>query len=82
MATISTDKIFSGILQTIIAGGIIWMASEINRIDAAVAAMQERTKSMEDIRPSMNQLQSSQEEIKMRLIRVEDNQHHIPIYHP
>lgn len=68
------DRIFSGVIQTIIAGGIIWLATEVNKIDATVAAMQERTKAMEDIRPAMNQMQSNQEEIKIRLIRVEDNQ--------
>lgn len=69
------DRIFTGVMQTIIAGAIIWLCTEVNKIDATVAAMQERTKAMEDIRPTMNQMQSSQEEIKMRLIRVEDNQH-------
>lgn len=69
------EKILSGILQTIIAGGIVWMATEINKLDSVVSAIQEKTKSYEDIRPSMNSLRLSQEEIKERLIRVEDNQH-------
>lgn len=73
---IKTDKIVSGVLQSIIAAGIIWVATEINKIDSRVAAMEERTKQMEDIRPQMNSMQLSQEEIKERLIRVEDNQHH------
>lgn len=73
---LKTDKIISGVLQSIIAGAIIWAAAEINKIDAKVAAMEERTKSYEDIRPAINSLQLSQEEIKERLIRVEDNQHH------
>lgn len=76
---IKMDKVVSGILQTIIAAGIVWMATEINKIDSVVAGMQERTKALEDIRPAMNSLQLSQEEIKERLIRVEDNQHHKPI---
>ena len=70
------EKIISGIIQTIIAGGIIWMASTINRLDSTLSALQERTKNLEDIRPALNNLQLSQEEMKERLIRVEDNQHH------
>lgn len=70
------EKIIQGIIQTIIAGGIIWMASTINRLDTTLSALQERTKNLEDIRPALNSLQMSQEEMKERLIRVEDNQHH------
>lgn len=70
------DKIFSGIIQTIIAAGVIWMATEINKLDSTVSAMQEKTKSLEDLKPAMNDMRLSQEEIKERLIRVEDNQHH------
>lgn len=73
---LSTDKIFSGILQTVIAAGIVWMATEINKLDARLAGMEEKTKALDDVRPTMNQMQLSQEEIKERLIRVEDNQHH------
>lgn len=73
---IKMDRVFSGVLQTVIAAGIIAVAAEINRIDSRVAAMEERTKQMEDFRPNMNLLRLSQEEIKERLIRVEDNQHH------
>lgn len=70
------DKIIPGILQSIIAAGIIWVATEINKIDSKVAVMEERSKQMEEVRPAMNSLRMSQEEIKERLIRVEDNQHH------
>lgn len=79
--TLNMDKIISGILQTIIAGGVIWVATEINKIDIKVAAMEERTKSLEEVRPAINTLRLNQEEIKERLIRVEDNQHHNPNAH-
>lgn len=75
--TLNMDKVISGILQTIIAGGIIWVATEINKIETKVAVMEERTKALEEVRPAINALRLSQEEIKERLIRVEDNQHHI-----
>lgn len=68
-------KIFSNILQTVIAAGIIWLASEVNSIEVKMAHIEERTNNLEDVRPAMNQMQSVQEDIKMRLIRVEDNQH-------
>lgn len=70
------DKIFGNIINTIIAAGVVWMATEINKLDSNVSAIQEKTKSFEDIHPSIDQLRLSQEEIKERLIRVEDNQHH------
>lgn len=73
--TINIDKIVSGVLQTVMATGVIWVAAEINKIDAKVAAMEERTKLLEEVRPAINSLQMSGEEIKERLIRVEDNQH-------
>lgn len=69
------EKLFSGILQTIMAGGIIWMAAEINKLDSSVAGIQEKARSFDDMRPSINDLRLSQQEIKERLIRVEDNQH-------
>lgn len=72
------DKLFSGILQTTIAASVIWVATEINRIDAKVAAMEERTKSLEEVRPAINAVRMNQEELKERLIRVEDKLHHEP----
>ncbi len=78
---VNFDKILSGVLQSIIAGGIIWVATEINKIDAKVAAMEERTKTLEEVRPAINSLQVSEEEVKERLIRVEDNQHHMILTH-
>lgn len=72
------EKIFTNVLQTLMAAALIWAASTINEIYSKVAALEERTKAMEDIRPAMNNMQLSQEEIKERLIRVEDNQHKIP----
>jgi len=71
------DKVISGVLQSIIAGGIIWVATEINKIETKVATMEERTKTLEEVRPAINALRLNQEEVKERLIRVEDNQHHI-----
>lgn len=73
---IKMDKIFANIINTIIAGVAIWMATEVNKLDSNVSAIQERVKTFEDIHPSIDQLRLSQEEIKERLIRVEDNQHH------
>lgn len=70
------EKVFGSVLQMIIAGAVVWMATEINKLDSSVSAIQEKAKSYEDIRPSMNELRLSQQEIKERLIRVEDNQHH------
>lgn len=72
MATtpIKMKEIFSNVMQTIIAAGIIWVGTQIVDIKTKVAAMEERTT---DIRPSLNSLQLSQEDMKMRLIRLEDN---------
>lgn len=72
------EKVISGTIQALIAAGIMWMATAINRLDTTLSALQERTKNLEDIRPALNSLQLSQEEMKERLIRVEDNQHHRP----
>jgi len=77
----NVDKIVSGVLQSIIAGGIIWVATEINKIETKVATMEERTKTLEEVRPAINALRINQEEVKERLIRVEDNQHHIASPH-
>lgn len=70
------EKIISNVLQMIIAGAVVWMATEINKLDSSVSAIQEKARSYEDIRPSMNEMRLSEQEIKERLIRVEDNQHH------
>lgn len=79
--TINVDKLVSGVIQTVIAGAVVWVAAEINKIDTKVAVMEERTKTLEDVRPAINSLRLGQEEVKERLIRVEDNQHHNIVPH-
>jgi len=74
--TINVDKIFSGVLQTIIAGAVVWVAAEINKIESKVATIEEKTRNLEEVRPAMNAMRLGQEEVKERLIRLEDKQEH------